>query len=102
MCGRTHFVGFTCAQLAFLALTQPSAVAADGGSGGGLAGLLAAAAATRGGGGFGGSSIASQLSSDPLRPLALMPDLQVTPGDAQLHSRLVKGIGLRLVSQAAR
>ena len=84
MCCQAHFAGFTCAQLAFLALTQPSAVAAAGGSGGagGLAGLLAAVATRGGSGGFGGSSIAGQLSSDPLRPLALMPDLQVTLTDS--------------------
>lgn len=72
-------------QLAWLAVTQPAAAAAAAGSdsSSGLAGLLMAAAAARstGGSGFGGSGfaggIAGQLSSDPLRPLALMPDLQV-------------------------
>jgi hypothetical protein len=76
-------------QLAFLALTQPSAVAAEGGSSSGLAGLLVTAATRGGGGDFGGSSIASQLSSDPLRPLALMPDLQVTRADSHMCIRLV-------------
>jgi hypothetical protein len=64
-------------QLAWLALVQPQAIAGDSGSGGGLAGLLLAAAAGNGSGLGGGGSISSQLSSDPLRPLALMPDLQV-------------------------
>lgn len=68
-------------QLAWLAMTQPQAVAAAYGGADGLAGILLAAAAARGSGGGGGGgyngSMAGQLSSDPLRPLAMMPDLQV-------------------------
>ncbi len=57
-------------QLAWSAVTQPQAQSSGSG---GLSALIGAVAAAS----LGGSGAGSQLSADPMRPLALMPDLQV-------------------------